>query len=68
MTEKKIMGMQPTMQVGLKSDNAVLKWSPNSDKIATFQQDARGVGMMYLASTNVGHLKIRSMETSITRR
>ena len=38
-----------------KSDGAVLKWSPNSDKIATFQQDARGVGMMYLTSTNVGH-------------
>jgi dipeptidyl aminopeptidase/acylaminoacyl peptidase len=38
-----------------KSEGAVLKWSPNSDKIATFQQDARGVGMMYLTSTNVGH-------------
>ena len=38
-----------------KSDGAVLKWSPNSDKIATFQQDARGVGMMYLTTTNVGH-------------
>jgi predicted peptidase len=39
----------------MKSDGTVLKWSPNSDKIATFQQDARGVGMMYLTSTNVGH-------------
>jgi hypothetical protein len=39
----------------VKSDGAVLKWSPNSDKIATFQQDARKVGMMYLTSTNVGH-------------
>jgi dienelactone hydrolase len=38
-----------------RSDNAVLKWSPNSDKIATFQQDARGVGEMYLTTTNVGH-------------
>ena len=38
-----------------KSDGPVLKWSPNSDKIATFKQDARGVKEMYLTSTNVGH-------------
>ena len=44
----------------IKSDGAVLKWSPNSDKIATFQQDARGVGMMYLTSTNVGHPKLEA--------
>ena len=43
-----------------KSDGAVLKWSPKSDKIATFQQDARGVGMMYLMSTNVGHPKLEA--------
>jgi dipeptidyl aminopeptidase/acylaminoacyl peptidase len=43
-----------------KSDGAVLKWSPNSDKIATFQQDARGVGMMYLTSTNVGHQELEA--------
>jgi len=43
-----------------KSDNAVLKWSPNSDKIATFQQDARGVGEMYLTTTNVGHPKLEA--------
>lgn len=43
-----------------KSNGAVLKWSPNSDKIATFQQDARGVGMMYLTSTNVGHPKLEA--------
>ncbi|WP_189663063.1 S9 family peptidase [Polaribacter sp. IC073] len=43
-----------------KSDGAVLKWSPNSDKIATFQQDARGVGMMYLTSTNVGHPRLEA--------
>jgi len=43
-----------------KNDGAVLKWSPNSDKIATFQQDARGVGMMYLTSTNVGHPKLEA--------
>jgi len=44
----------------VKSDNAVLKWSPNSDKIATFQQDARGVGEIYLTSTNVGHPKLEA--------
>jgi dipeptidyl aminopeptidase/acylaminoacyl peptidase len=44
----------------IKNDGAVLKWSPNSDKIATFQQDARGVGMMYLTSTNVGHPKLEA--------
>lgn len=44
----------------IKSKNAVLKWSPNSDKIATFQQDARGVGEMYLTSTNVGHPRLEA--------
>ncbi|WP_299132276.1 DPP IV N-terminal domain-containing protein [uncultured Tenacibaculum sp.] len=43
-----------------KSNGAVLKWSPNSDKIATFQQDSREVGMMYLTSTNVGHPKLEA--------
>lgn len=43
-----------------KSDRAVLKWSPNSDKIATFRQDARGLGEMYLISTNVGHPKLEA--------
>jgi dipeptidyl-peptidase-4 len=37
------------------SARAVLVWSPDSKKIATFQQDERGVGEMYLATTNVGH-------------
>jgi Tol biopolymer transport system component/dienelactone hydrolase len=44
----------------VKSDGPVLKWSPNSDKIATFQQDARGVGEMYLTSTNVGHPRLEA--------
>ena len=44
----------------VKSDGPVLAWSPNSDKIATFQQDARGVGNMYLTSTGVGHQKLES--------
>ena len=38
----------------IKSDAPVLRWSPDSKKIATFQHDSRGVGEMYLVSTNVG--------------
>jgi dipeptidyl-peptidase 4 len=38
-----------------KSDRPVLLWSPDSTKIATFQQDQRGVGEMYLVETKVGH-------------
>ena len=36
------------------SDYPVVKWSPDSKKIATFQQDQRKVGNMYLVTTNVG--------------
>jgi len=39
----------------VRRDRPVLKWSPDSRKIATFQHDARGVGMMYLTTTGVGH-------------
>jgi dipeptidyl-peptidase 4 len=38
-----------------RSDRPVLLWSPDSRKIATFQQDQRGVGEMYLVDTRVGH-------------
>lgn len=38
-----------------RSDRPVLRWSPDSRRIATFQHDARGVGMMYLTTTEVGH-------------
>ena len=38
-----------------RSDRPVLTWSPDSKKIATFQQDQRGVGEMYLVETKVGH-------------
>jgi dipeptidyl-peptidase-4 len=40
------------------SDRPVVKWSPDSRKIATFQQDQRGVGEMYLVDTRVGHPKL----------
>jgi len=40
------------------SDAPVLRWSPDSKKIATFKQDQREVGDMYLVTTNVGHPKL----------
>jgi len=43
-----------------KSDEAVVKWSPDSRKIATFQHDSRGVGMMYLVNTQVGHPELQA--------
>ena len=42
------------------SDRAILLWSPDSKKIATFQQDQRNVGEMYLVSTKVGHPELRT--------
>jgi dipeptidyl aminopeptidase/acylaminoacyl peptidase len=42
------------------SDGPVLRWSPDSKKIATFKQDQRNVGDMYLATTNVGHPTLRA--------
>ena len=36
------------------SDRAILAWSPDSKKIATFKQDQRQVSDMYLVTTNVG--------------
>src|ERR1035437_10084645 len=43
-----------------KSDGAILLWSPDSKKIATFQQDQRNVSDMYLVTTNVGAPKLES--------
>jgi len=48
-----------------KSKSPVLKWSPDSKKIATFRQDARGVGEMYLTSTNVGHTKLEAWKYAL---
>jgi dipeptidyl-peptidase 4 len=38
-----------------KSDRAILLWSPDSKKIATYQQDQRNTGELYLVETKVGH-------------
>jgi dipeptidyl aminopeptidase/acylaminoacyl peptidase len=35
-------------------------WSPDSKRIATFQQDQRNVGEMYLVETKVGHPALRA--------
>jgi len=48
-----------------KSNGPVLKWSTKSDKIATFRQDARGVGEMYLTTTNVGHPKLQAWKYAL---
>lgn len=42
------------------SERPVVKWSPDSRKIATFRQDQRGVGEMYLVDTSVGHPKLEA--------
>jgi len=38
-----------------RSDRPILVWSPDSKRIATFQQDQRRVGEMYLVDTTAGH-------------
>lgn len=42
------------------SDRPILVWSPDSKKIATFQQDQRQVGEMYLVDTKVGHPTLKA--------
>jgi dipeptidyl aminopeptidase/acylaminoacyl peptidase len=45
-----------TDNAGWKSgDGPVLRWSKDGRKIATFKDDQRKVGGMYLVTTNVGH-------------
>jgi dipeptidyl aminopeptidase/acylaminoacyl peptidase len=43
-----------------RSARPIVLWSPDSKKIATYQQDQRGVGEMYLADTRVGHPKLQA--------
>jgi dipeptidyl-peptidase 4 len=42
-----------------KSTRPIVLWSPDSKKIATFQQDQRHVSDMYLVTTNVGAPKLQ---------
>ena len=48
-----------------KSDRAILLWSPDSKKIATFQQDQRKVGDLYLVTTQVGHPKLEAWKSPL---
>jgi len=48
-----------------KSDRAILVWSPDSKKIATFQQDERNVSDTYLVSTNVGAPKLSAWKSAL---
>jgi dipeptidyl-peptidase-4 len=42
------------------SDNPILVWSPDSKKIATFQQDQRKDGEMYLLPVTNGHPELKA--------
>ena len=42
------------------TNRPILTWSPDSNKIATFQQDQRGVGEMHLVATQLGHPRLES--------
>lgn len=44
----------------VKSDRPVLLWSPDSKKIATFQHDGRGVGEMYMVSSQIGRSELEA--------
>jgi dipeptidyl aminopeptidase/acylaminoacyl peptidase len=41
-------------------DGPILRWSPDSKKIATFKQDQRNASDMYLVTTNVGKPTLKS--------
>ena len=44
----------------IRRESPVLLWSPDSKMIATFRHDGRGVRMMHMATTKVGHPELRS--------
>ena len=43
------------------SENAILVWSPDSKHIATFQQDQRKTGLMYLTNVTNGHPELTTL-------
>lgn len=47
------------------SDRAIVLWSPDSKKIATFQQDQRHVSDMYLVKTKVGEPELEQWKYPI---
>ena len=44
----------------IHSNRPILEWSPDSKKIATYQQDQRKVGRMFLVNTTGGHPALES--------
>jgi dipeptidyl aminopeptidase/acylaminoacyl peptidase len=44
----------------LHSDGAIVRWSPDSTRVVTYQQDQRKVGDMYTVTTRVGHPKLNA--------
>jgi dipeptidyl aminopeptidase/acylaminoacyl peptidase len=44
----------------IHSDRAIVVWSPDSTKIATFRQDQRRTGSMTLVGTRVGHPNVET--------
>ncbi len=44
----------------IRSENPVLLWSPDSKMIATFQHDSRGVGEMYMISSEIGRSELEA--------
>jgi len=47
------------------SDRAILRWSPDSRKIATFKQDQRNASDMYLVTTNVGKPTLKTWKYAL---
>jgi dipeptidyl aminopeptidase/acylaminoacyl peptidase len=43
-----------------RSDRPVVRWSPDSRRLATFQQDERRTGDMYVVQTGSGHPTLRA--------
>lgn len=48
-----------TLNAGwVHGNGAIVRWSPDSSRIATYRQDQRQVGDMYMVETRVGHPKL----------
>jgi dipeptidyl-peptidase-4 len=66
--EEKALTTDGVKDFGYATDNAgwtssaraIVLWSPDSKKVATYQQDERNVGDMYLVETKVGHPVLKS--------
>jgi dipeptidyl aminopeptidase/acylaminoacyl peptidase len=44
----------------IHSEHAIVAWSPDSKKLATFQQDQRKTGEMYTVSSRIGHPQLET--------